>query len=123
MTCYLIRHGQDDRGVRGGWSSSGLTDEGRLQVKNLVDYISENRNELKIERLFSSDLPRAAETSMPISKAPNLEIELMSEFRETNNGILAGMLNDVADKEYPGLFWNTLEWDEPYPHGESPLAY
>jgi len=71
MTCYLIRHGQDDRAVRGGWSSSGLTDEGKSQVENLVNHIVENRNKPKIERLFSSAT------------------------------ILAGMPSDVADKKHP----------------------
>lgn len=53
----------------------------------------------------------------------NLELEINSEFRETNNGILAGMSNDIANQKYPGLFWNSLEWDEHYPQGESPQVF
>ena len=123
MICYLIRHGKDDDNVRGGWSNSGLTAGGNLQVKILVDYIIENKNELKVEKLFSSDLPRAIETIMPISTALNLEVEFKPEFRETNNGVFAGMPNDIANEKYPGLFWNTLDWDEPYPQGESPRIF
>jgi len=123
MLCYFIRHGKDDDTVRGGWSKLSLTDEGKLQVKNLVDYIIENNNELRIKNLYSSDLPRAAETAMPISTALNLEVVYMPEFRETNNGVIAGMPHDIADKKYPGLFWNTLDWDEPYPQGESPRIF
>ena len=111
MICYLIRHGKDDDTLRGGWSHSGLTDEGILQVRNLASYINENKNELKIARLFSSDLPRAIQTAQPISALLNLEIEVMPEFRETNNGVLAGMPNNLADKKYPGLYWNTLGWE------------
>ncbi|MCL2774817.1 MAG: phosphoglycerate mutase family protein [Oscillospiraceae bacterium] len=123
VICYLIRHGKDDDTVRGGWSNSGLTEEGSLQVKKLVNYIKENKNELKVKRLFSSDLPRAVETITPISAVLNLKVEFKPEFRETNNGVFAGMPNDIANEKYPGLFWNTLEWDEAYPQGESPHIF
>ena len=123
MFCYLIRHGKDDETLRGGWSLSGLTEEGISQVKNLTGYINENKNELKIARLFSSDLPRAIQTAQPISALLNLETELMPEFRETNNGVLAGMPNEIADEKYSGLYWNTLDWDEAYPQGESPRIF
>jgi len=119
----LVRHGKDDDNIRGGWSNSGLTAEGKSQVKNLVDYISEKENELKIEKLFSSDLTRAVETIMPISTILNLKVEFKPEFRETNNGVLAGMPNNIAIKKYPGLFWNKLEWYESYPEGESPHTF
>ena len=33
------------------------------------------------------------------------------------------MSNDIATERYPGLFWNTLEWDECYPDGESPHQF
>ena len=42
---------------------------------------------------------------------------------ETNNGDLAGMLNDTALKQYPGLFFSSLEMDEAYPNGESPKDF
>ncbi|MCL2406421.1 MAG: histidine phosphatase family protein [Defluviitaleaceae bacterium] len=123
MTFYLIRHGQDDETIRGGWSNAGLNEEGKLQAIALSNYIGKNQDKLRIEKLFSSDLPRAAETAAPISSALNLEIGFLPEFRETNNGLLAGMPNAVAEEKYPGLFWSALEWDEPYPHGESPRTF
>jgi probable phosphoglycerate mutase len=123
VTCYLVRHGQDDETVRGGWCNSGLNDEGKIQVKNLVDCIIKNNDKLKIEKLFSSDLQRAIETVMPISAALNLEVDFRPEFRETNNGVLAGMPNTIAKEKYPGLFWSSLDWDESYLQGESPRAF
>jgi len=123
MVCYLVRHGKDDETVRGGWSRFGLSDEGKAQVRNLVDHIAANQNELMIARLYSSDLPRAVETAMPISKELNLEVDFKAEFREINNGALAGMPNDIADEKYPGIFWNALGWDETYPQGESPHIF
>ena len=40
-----------------------------------------------------------------------------------NNGILAGMKNDLAAENFPGLYWNTLDWEQRYPEGESPQEF
>jgi broad specificity phosphatase PhoE len=50
-------------------------------------------------------------------------MQLSHEWREINNGRLAGMLNSDALKLYPHLFFNTLGMDEPYPDGESPREF
>ena len=123
MVIYLLRHGKDDAAVRGGWSKSGLTDEGLAQVGELVGHIAAHQNELAITRIVSSDLPRTIQTSMPISDILDINIELKPDFRETNNGVFAGMKNEIANEKYPGLFWNTLAWNESYPQGESPCAF
>ncbi|MFF2908993.1 histidine phosphatase family protein [Paenibacillus sp. NPDC057934] len=49
-----------------------------------------------------------------------LEIEQSIDWRETNNGVLAGMPNEAAGKLYPGLYFSSLQWDQRYPDGESP---
>ena len=123
MICYLVRHGKDDDSVRGGWGSSKLTSEGIQQSLSLADYIFENQSMLNIKRILSSDLVRARQTAECISNKLGISIELRKEFRETNNGILAGMPNDIATKQYPNLFWDSLEWDECYPDGESPKLF
>ena len=123
MILYLVRHGQDDATVRGGWSDSPLTAEGILQAQALRDEILLRKDKLAIRRILSSDLPRALETAQPTSEALNLPIEPYPQFREVNNGELAGMKNDLALVRYPGLFWNTLEWNECYPGGESPKEF
>jgi len=123
MILYLVRHGQDDSTVRGGWSDSPLTGEGIRQAQALQDEILRRREELNIRRILSSDLPRALQTAQPTADALNIPIELHPEFREVNNGELAGMKNDLALLRYPGLFWNTLRWDEAYPGGESPREF
>ena len=123
MICYLVRHGQDDPDVRGGWSDSPLVEEGEEQALMLAQTILESQNELCISRILSSDLPRAADTAQPAAEALGLEVELRPEFREINNGELAGMDNNLALVRYPGLFYSTLEWDEAYPGGESPHQF
>lgn len=125
MTIYLIRHGQDDETVRGGWSQSGLSSEGVRQVQELTNKIHtfNKIGLMKVSRIFSSDLPRAQETAQPIGKILNLEVELLPEFREMNNGLLAGMPNEEADRDYPSFRWSQMGWDEPYPEGESPHEF
>ena len=59
MILYLVRHGQDDSTVRGGWSDSPLTEEGVRQAQALSEEILLRKDELNISRVLSSDLPRA----------------------------------------------------------------
>lgn len=123
MICYLIRHGKDDENVRGGWSQAPLTDEGVKQVQELAKHISDNKEKYSIDTIYSSDLARAKETAEPIAKALDLSVTYIPEFREVNNGVLAGMKNELAQQLYPNLFWNRLEWEQKYPEGESPSEF
>lgn len=121
MICYLIRHGKDDDTLRGGWSNHGLTSCGMEQVHELAkEMVSRNIN---IDCIYSSDLKRAKETSMIIADYLNVPVIFESEFRETNNGDLAGMKNELADEKYPGLYWSSLDYTECYPNGESPEMF
>lgn len=122
MELYLIRHGHHPDGFRGGWSQHGLSEEGRRQVSRLVDRLQRER--FMIDTLISSDLPRAAQTAEAIGLALNQPVTYDSAWREVDNGALAGMPEEEARSGYPGLFWNSLAWDEPYPGGgESPKAF
>lgn len=122
MFCYLIRHGQDDDTVRGGWSDSSLTDEGRRQANELAKFLKIHKD-YKIKKLYTSDLVRSLETAAPIAEVLGIPAIQMSEFRDVNNGDLAGMDNKKALQLYPSLFWNTLEWKQKYPNGESPYDF
>jgi probable phosphoglycerate mutase len=121
MSIYLVRHGKDDNRFRGGWSQRGLIEEGIQQSKKLGEYLRDYHKDFKINRIISSDLKRALETSKYIGVSLQLTIEQSKDWRETNNGILAGMPNDEANKKYPGLYFNSLRMDERYPRGESPI--
>ena len=121
MAIYLVRHGKDEDGFRGGWSQKGLTNEGIEQTTRLGKYLKEHKKDFMIHRIITSDLKRAIETSKHIDESIPLPIEKSKDWRETNNGVLAGMPNDAADKQYPGLYFNSLEMDERYPGGESPI--
>ena len=121
MICYLLRHGKDDDTVRGGWSQSPLSAEGKAQAVELAGFIQSRS--LDIRHIYSSDLPRAMETAQPVAEKLRLPVLPKPEFRETNNGELAGMKNEVASARYPGLYWNTLQWEQQYPGGESPREF
>ena len=121
MVCYLVRHGKDEDTVRGGWSGQPLTDAGKEQADELASFIQ--RSDLGIKHIYSSDLLRAMQTAQYIADKLHLPIIPMPEFREVNNGDLAGMKNDLASKMYPGLYWNTLGWEQRYPGGESPREF
>lgn len=119
MICYIIRHGQDDETIRGGWSQHSLTEDGIRQA----EILAEDMSQIKIDAIYSSDLCRAMQTAQKIADKLHLPVTALPEFREVNNGDLAGMKNDLASERYPGLFWNQLDWEQCYPNGESPKQF
>ena len=121
MICYLVRHGKDDGTVRGGWSQQPLTNEGKAQADELASFVQ--GSDLAIKYIYSSDLLRAMQTAQSVADKLHLPIVPMPEFREVNNGDLAGIKNELANKMYPGLYWNTLDWEQRYPGGESPKEF
>ena len=59
MSILIIRHAQDLPNYRGGWSSNGLTEIGRGQAHHLGEILLS----YDIDRIVTSDLPRARETA------------------------------------------------------------
>lgn len=123
MKFIFIRHGKDDGKYRGGWSNQDIISEGKEQAHKLAKYLEENKESLNINKFVVSDLKRAITTANIANEFLDLPVELEPELREMNNGDLAGMLNDDALVKYPGLFFNTLEMNEKYPNGESPIDF
>jgi bisphosphoglycerate-dependent phosphoglycerate mutase len=123
MKILFVRHGKDDDRYRGGWSKLDLTEEGVEQVMELALHLKKNKKEYNIGRIVSSDLQRALTTSEIIAKELELHITKEEAIRETNNGDLAGMLNEEALVKYPGMFFSSLDMDEAYPNGESPREF
>lgn len=123
MIIYLVRHGQDDDTCRGGWSNHALTSEGIQQSENLAIELYNNKNKYNITKIYSSDLIRAQQTAKILADKIDIPIHFTSEFREVNNGDLAGLKNEIANIKFPNLYWRKLEWDEHYPNGESPKEF
>lgn len=120
MKCYLIRRGEDDNTVRGGWSKAALNSKGVNQSIVLAQRLVQNSN---IAKIYSSDLLRARQTAEIIADEIGVQPEFHKDLREVNNGDLAGMPNSQADEKYPGLYWRTLDWNAHYPNGESPSEF
>ena len=116
---YLMRHGADSSERYGGWNAYGLTEKGREQVHSAKSNLC-NKG---ITEIYSSDLVRAKETAEIVANALSLEITYLPQFRETNNGLLAGMLKTEAIEKYPGAYWKALDWTETWPEGESPEQF
>lgn len=114
-----MRHGKDPSDRYGGWSPYGLTEEGIAQVHS-AKKILRNKG---ITKIYSSDLVRAKETAEIVANELCLEITYLPKFRESNNGLLAGMLKTEAAEKYPGIYWNALEYTEGWPGGESPEQF
>lgn len=123
MICILARHGKDDESVRGGWSQHSLSEEGMKQARELAGRLLAQKNSYSLSRIYSSDLVRAAQTAQIVGDRLGLAVTLLPDFREVNNGLLAGMKNDLAEDRFPGLYWNQLAWEQTYPEGESPKAF
>lgn len=116
---YLMRHGADPSDRLGGWSTYGLTEKGRIQVHNAKSSL---RNK-GITQIYSSDLIRAKETAEIVADELSLKVTYLPQFRESNNGLLAGMLKTEAAEKYPEIYWNALDWTETWPGGESPEQF
>ena len=97
--------------------------EGIEQSEKLAYYLKNMQNEYNIQKIISSDLKRAKQTADIIKEKLEIPIEYTEKLREMNNGELAGMLNEEAERLYPGLYYNTLGIDEKYPNGESPKEF
>ena len=85
--------------------------------------MAEKLNSCDITEIIASDLPRTMQTAGIAGDALGLPVHPEPRLREINNGKLSGMLNTDALREYPGVFFSTLGFDEPYPDGESPHAF
>ena len=68
---YLLRHGLDDETKIGGYSNVSLTDEGIIKTKEARSFIEENIN---FNKIISSDVKRAVQTSNIVNENLNKEI-------------------------------------------------
>lgn len=116
---YLMRHGADPVDRYGGWSEYGLTEVGRSQVNSAKHKLLGKG----ITGIYSSDLNRAKETAEIVADVLSLKITYLPQFREVNNGLLAGMKKVEAVEKYPGKYFRTLDWAETWPEGESPEQF
>ena len=97
-----------------------MTEEGVQQIMALAEKLVDN---MDVKRIYTSDLCRTMQTAQILGTWLKRLVIPLPQFREVNNGDLAGMKNTIALVRYPGLFWNQLGWEQSYPDGESPKAF
>lgn len=118
----FLRHGRsraDDEKVLEGRYDSPLTEMGRAQaLARAVEWKGKN---ITFDLIITSSLQRAFETATIIGEVLGIPVESDPDWMEFNNGPLAGLSFEEADKRYPApdfrnpfeAFWETgeSEWE------------
>lgn len=91
MKIYLVRHGETDWNLHGkfyGWTDCDINEKGIIQAKKLKKFFDIT----EYDKIYASDLLRAAHTAEIIATDKNIKVEKNSCFRELFYG-------DWEDKE------------------------
>lgn len=100
-TVLLCRHGETtwnrERRVQ-GWAPTTLTDRGREQARALAAHVAA---EYDVDRLFASDLERAAETARFVGREVGAEPKLDRAWRERSFGRFQGLSYFELFEGYP----------------------
>ena len=122
MRIYFTRHGESQANVLHEISNRGLqhglTSKGRQQVATLAQRLEGH----PIERVYSSPLLRAIETSVILADRLDLDYEVVDALREYDCGIAEGRSDAEAWQLWQAVFdaW-TLDrrWEQRIEGGES----
>jgi broad specificity phosphatase PhoE len=101
----LLRHGETDWNRIDriqGWGDISLNGRGRTQARSAAQFLADQYPDL--DRLLSSDLPRAAETAKLVASTgtfAHLDIEYDPDWRERDFGIYQGQAGDRFFEENP----------------------
>jgi 2,3-bisphosphoglycerate-dependent phosphoglycerate mutase len=96
----LIRHGQSEgnaEGRFGGHTATPLSARGRRQAEATARALSTET----FSAIYSSDLPRAIETAMPLARLTGLEVQRTEAFRERSVGVMEGLTFEEAAARHP----------------------
>lgn len=88
---YLTRHGQDEDnalGILNGHRNQPLTEIGIRQAHNLAEIIK--KNNIVIDKIYSSPLIRTRQTAQIVAEANNLEVAEMPLLIERDFGTMSG---------------------------------
>jgi probable phosphoglycerate mutase len=116
----IIRHGEAShlaRGLTGGWSASDLTELGYKQAFRTGAILAEMLGNKTFE-LYSSDLPRAAQTAHEIARSLSVQPQFTQALRELNNGIAANLTLEEAARVVQPMTAPAIDW-LPYPEAET----
>ena len=117
---YLVRHGRQDTKLFN--EDASLSSIGRKQAELLRDRLKG----IHFDKIYSSTLKRAIETSDILNENWHMDIERRKELCEIDYGLLTGKLISSADNENKDFFdrLNSRKEDLAFPNGENgEMAY
>lgn len=119
----LVRHGQSEANVLdlfAGHSDYPLSSLGHRQAEKTAEYLAST----KIDKLYSSDLPRAYMTAEHIAAKQNLSIQSDARLREILAGDWEGVNFAVIRDQFPAEYqtWYVDIGNGGCPGGESTVA-
>ena len=109
---FIVRHGYslgNEKGLITGHYDCDLADYGFRQAQLISDYIVKN---LKVDKVYSSDLCRAVNTIKPMADALNLPIIKEPAFREMAVGEWEAIAFKEAKRLYPETFDKWMNTDD-----------
>lgn len=101
MTILLIRHGESEAdilNVHEGRADFELTNRGHKQAQAMAEYVAKTYS---VDKIFASTLKRANQTATHLSEVTGAEIIPVEDLMEFDNGLLAGLSFEEADRLYP----------------------
>ena len=99
-TILLIRHGESEANREGffaGQNDVKLLDKGLMQAEATAQFIKKS---YKVDRIYSSDLIRAYDTALAVSRATGLPVSCDERLREIYSGLWQGMRFDDIIRDF-----------------------
>ena len=103
MRLLIIRHGESEADildVHEGRADFPLTERGHRQAQAMAEYVSAN---FDLAKIYCSTLTRAKQTATYLSKASGIELTPDDMLMEFNNGLIAGLDRETAERRYPSV--------------------
>ena len=101
MDILVIRHGQSEAdilNVNEGRADFLLTELGLQQAAKMAEWVN---GYMKPDKIFASPLQRARQTAEKLSAVTGVPVQFDDNLMEWNNGLIAGLPFDEANKKYP----------------------
>ncbi|WP_353892936.1 histidine phosphatase family protein [Proteinivorax hydrogeniformans] len=121
LRLILLRHGQSEADISGrheGRADFELTSLGKEQAKALANYLS---TYFGIDEVYCSPLKRAKETAQILGRKIMRQPIEVDQLLEINNGDLAGLTFEEAEKRFPPQSEEKIY--RPLPNGESTIDF
>lgn len=117
---YIVRHGETienlEEVIQGSLLDGRLSEKGKEQARILGKKL---RN-IKVDKIYSSDLGRAVETTKEILKNHNVPVDYIPELKERSYGSIQGKtIQEAGIKNYKGAYLYSLNQEGIFSDAES----